>query len=60
MDRMDLVFGRAEDLAIDPVCNMVVDHLSPPGGSALFAGISYYFCAASCRQAFEEHPSQYV
>ncbi len=40
-------------MAIDPVCNMVVDERHPPATSTV-AGRTYYFCAVACKQAFLE------
>ena len=40
-------------MAIDPVCNMVVDEREPPA-TATVAGSTYYFCAAECKRAFLE------
>ncbi|MCH8949712.1 MAG: YHS domain-containing protein [Chloroflexi bacterium] len=40
-------------MAIDPVCNMVVDERQPPATSTV-AGRTYYFCALACKQAFLE------
>ncbi len=40
-------------MAIDPVCNMVVDERQPPATSTV-AGRTYYFCAVACKQAFLE------
>ena len=40
-------------MAIDPVCNMVVDERQPPA-TATVRGRTYYFCALACKQAFLE------
>ena len=40
-------------MAIDPVCNMVVDEREP-AATATVAGRTYYFCAAECKRAFLE------
>lgn len=40
-------------MAIDPVCNMVVDERQLPATSTV-AGRTYYFCAVACKQAFLE------
>jgi YHS domain-containing protein len=44
---------------IDPVCGMNV----PFGKIDLvvkYQGCSYYFCAESCRKAFEKNPQKYL
>ena len=44
---------------IDPVCGMNV----PFGKIDLvvkYQGCSYYFCAESCRKAFEKNPKKYL
>lgn len=44
---------------IDPVCGMDVE----PGRTKLVSvhkGHSYWFCAESCRRAFEADPNKYV
>jgi xanthine dehydrogenase accessory factor len=55
--RMELkLAGPAE--ALDPVCGMTV----VPDASALplkHDGLTYYFCCAGCRRAFEENPDAY-
>jgi xanthine dehydrogenase accessory factor len=49
--------GPAE--AVDPVCGMTV-----AAGRASFPleyqGVTYYFCCAGCRQAFESDPAAYL
>jgi xanthine dehydrogenase accessory factor len=49
--------GPAE--AVDPVCGMTV-----AAGRASFPleyqGVTYYFCCAACRQAFESDPAAYL
>jgi len=45
--------------AVDPVCGMTV----PAGPSSLpleHDGVTYYFCGAGCRRAFEQDPAAYV
>jgi len=49
--------GPAE--AVDPVCGMTV----AAGRSSLpleYQGVTYYFCCAGCRQAFESGPAAYL
>ena len=44
---------------MDPVCHMRVDphktHLE-----AAYQGCNYYFCAESCRKAFERDPERFL
>lgn len=47
-------------VAIDPVCKMEVDTEDPPGGTAEYQGVTYYFCAQGCRIDFEEDPGAYL
>ena len=49
----------ASGLAKDPVCGMAVDPATAKA-SAEFAGHSYYFCCAGCRDAFLADPQRYV
>jgi xanthine dehydrogenase accessory factor len=45
--------------AVDPVCGMTVeaDDSSYP---LVHDGVTYYFCRAGCRRAFEADPAAYV
>jgi Cu+-exporting ATPase len=45
--------------AIDPVCGMTVNPLSTPH-HADHAGVTYHFCAASCRSKFMAQPLRYL
>ena len=45
MNRLDVIFGKPADTAIDPICKMVVLKADPPGGTAEHEGETYYFCA---------------
>jgi YHS domain-containing protein len=45
--------------AVDPVCGMTV----AAGDSSyplVHDGVTYYFCRAGCRRAFEADPAAYV
>jgi xanthine dehydrogenase accessory factor len=43
----------------DPVCGMTV--LAGPEGSPVeHGGLTYYFCSAGCRRAFENDPARYL
>jgi P-type Cu+ transporter len=46
--------------AIDPVCDMEVDTGDPPGGTFEHDGITYFFCASACREAFAADPTAYL
>jgi xanthine dehydrogenase accessory factor len=46
-------------LAEDPVCHMKVDPQTA-AGSFLFAGITYYFCNAHCKNTFAKDPRKYL
>ena len=43
----------------DPVCGMEVSRLSAVGEYS-YSGKTYYFCAESCREAFEADPEKYI
>lgn len=43
----------------DPVCGMEVSYLTAVD-EILYRGKTYYFCAESCRQAFEAEPEKYI
>jgi xanthine dehydrogenase accessory factor len=55
--------GRAGSLepapAVDPVCGMTVT-AGQPGSPLEHDGITYYFCCAGCRRAFENDPAAHV
>jgi xanthine dehydrogenase accessory factor len=44
--------------ATDPVCGMAVE-ISPDSFQLEHDGVTYYFCCAGCRQAFEREPAAY-
>ena len=46
-------------MAIDPVCKMQVEE-SKAAATATYQGKTYYFCAAVCKQKFEQNPQQYL
>lgn len=43
----------------DPVCGMTVT-AGPGGHPFTYEGITYYFCRAGCRSAFEKDPAAYL
>src|SRR5262245_22899108 len=47
-------------LVKDPVCGMDVTTGSAAGGSAEYAGTTYWFCSPSGRTQFTADPSRYV
>jgi xanthine dehydrogenase accessory factor len=46
-------------LAEDPVCHMSIDPRNARH-RADFAGLTYYFCNASCQTSFEQDPGKYL
>jgi P-type Cu+ transporter len=44
-------------VAIDPICGMTVEEHRAPA-SAVYAGKTYYFCAAGCKRAFDQDPER--
>jgi len=46
-------------MAKDPVCKMDVDEKKAQFKSD-YKGKTYYFCAASCKKAFENNPDKYL
>ncbi len=60
MSQLDLIFGKLDDTALDPICQMVVQKANPPGGTAEYGDKTYYFCAPGCQQEFRERPERYV
>ena len=43
----------------DPVCGMMVDE-KRAAATAVYQGTTYYFCAQSCKRAFEQAPEKYI
>jgi len=46
-------------MAIDPVCHMDVDEHTAAAINT-YQGMTYYFCASGCRDAFEQDPERYL
>jgi Cu+-exporting ATPase len=46
-------------MATDPVCKMVIEE-SKAAGTSVYQGTTYYFCAASCKRAFDQDPQKYL
>jgi len=49
-------------VSLDPVCGMEVDEdrAKAAGMTSDYAGRTYYFCAAVCKQEFDKAPDQFV
>jgi xanthine dehydrogenase accessory factor len=45
--------------AVDPVCGMTVA-IEGAKETAVYEGVTYYFCGAHCRRRFEADPAQFV
>ena len=43
----------------DPVCKMDIQPQDAAGTSD-YKGRTYYFCAPSCKQAFDQNPERYA
>ena len=46
-------------MAKDPVCNMNVDE-EKAAATSIFKGVTYYFCATSCKEKFDKEPEKYL
>ena len=46
-------------MAKDPICGMNVDEKTAKYKSD-YKGELYYFCAASCKTAFDKNPNRYI
>ena len=46
-------------MAKDPVCKMMVDEKTAKFKSD-YNGKTYYFCASSCKTAFDKNPAKFV
>jgi len=51
--------GVAATTAIDPICGMTVE-ITTAKHTLVHQGVTFYFCGAHCRQAFERDPAQYA
>lgn len=45
--------------SLDIVCGRKVDE-GKAGGKITYLGVTYYFCSARCKEAFEESPGSYA
>jgi Cu+-exporting ATPase len=43
----------------DPVCGMTIDP-QRAAGSSVYEGVTYYFCATSCKTRFDADPKRYA
>ncbi|MBN2545820.1 MAG: YHS domain-containing protein [Spirochaetes bacterium] len=46
-------------MAIDPVCKMEIDENNSEYESS-YNGKTYYFCADSCKEKFDNNPEKYI
>jgi len=46
-------------LVKDVVCGMEIDPESA-AGTSVHSGVTYYFCAESCKQEFDADPSKFL
>ncbi len=46
-------------MAIDPICLMEIDEKEAPAKS-VYNGLTFYFCAETCKKKFEEDPEKYI
>jgi YHS domain-containing protein len=53
------VSAKSAPAPIDPVCKMTV-HPSTETIEFTYEGKTYYFCAESCRKAFQDCPKKYL
>jgi YHS domain-containing protein len=51
--------GKEDEMVKDPVCGMMIDEKTAAGKSE-YQGETYYFCAAVCKQRFDQNPQSYV
>lgn len=46
-------------MVIDPICLTEIDENEAPAKS-VYKGQTFYFCAESCKNTFEEDPEKYI
>jgi YHS domain-containing protein len=56
---MKPLFQFCEPSVKDPVCGMEVSR-STAADKFEYRGKTFYFCASSCREAFEAEPEKYI
>jgi len=49
-------------MSIDPVCGMEVDEARAKamGMTSVYQGMTHYFCAAECKEQFDQNPDQFA
>ena len=57
--KFEKLMEGGERVAIDPVCNMVVNEKKAAATSE-YKGRKYYFCSVGCKKAFDEKPEKYL
>jgi len=57
--KFEKLMEGGERVAIDPVCNMVVNEKKAAATSE-YKGKKYYFCSVGCKKAFDEKPEKYL
>ena len=50
---------KSDDKAVDPVCGMTVTK-AKAAATYEYKGTTYYFCSASCKDAFAKEPEKYL
>ena len=50
---------EVKNMAKDPVCGMEIDE-KRPSATSTYGGKTYYFCAKSCKIAFDKEPEKYL
>ncbi|HET9476286.1 MAG TPA: YHS domain-containing protein [Dehalococcoidia bacterium] len=50
---------KEAEMVKDLVCGMTIDPATAAGSSE-YKGQTYYFCALSCKKAFDEDPEKYI
>jgi YHS domain-containing protein/uncharacterized membrane protein YraQ (UPF0718 family) len=50
--------GETAHQVQDPVCGMTVD--SAAAEKVAYAGATYYFCSAGCKETFEKNPGKFI
>ena len=51
--------NTTETNVVDPICGMTIDPADAAGRSA-YGGTDYFFCAKSCKAAFDADPAKYA
>jgi YHS domain-containing protein len=59
MEKLSSGSEAVSKIMVDPVCGMKVS-TKKAGMVSDYRGMTYYFCAKSCRKAFEKNPQSYL